>query len=419
MENFQNILYPDTISCCKKDEDCPNYLYLSNNKYVKCHESCLACKGGTLNDCISCYNQIEYNKYSVLDKIKIDNLKISTSTEYYWENKNHKKCIGKPDRTYLDEENLTIMPCYISCDTCREGGDSLNHNCLSCFTNSHYYHYLNYNSPNCYKESEVPHNYFLDDSDSTEIQRHFFDKCDDKCYSCIKPGDMCTSCSIGYYPKCTEVTSQTFFHCYKEYEIQRYFLDKNRNCLDVCDTNCKTCEQSSDGTSINCLSCNSDLYILFNNNCITNCPDGYYKFEKTCVTSCPAFTKTTLDSCFNCYMDPSNKCIYMGKNHLYDERTCLICEQPKTFICNEEYGILDDCFEKCQTCSQRGNITHMNCDSCIPSLCLVEGIGNCIDDDNSLTDFYFKTQESGKCIYKKCYETCKTCSGNGNILHHN
>ena len=86
MENFQNILYPDTISCCKKDEDCPNYLYLSNNKYVKCHESCLACKGGTLNDCISCYNQIEYNKYSFLDKIKINNLKISTSTEYYWEN---------------------------------------------------------------------------------------------------------------------------------------------------------------------------------------------------------------------------------------------------------------------------------------------------------------------------------------------
>ena len=109
MENFQNILYPDTISCCKKDEDCPNYLYLSNNKYVKCHESCLACKGGTLNDCISCYNQIEYNKYSVLDKIKIDNLKISTSTEYYWENENHKKCIEKPDRTFLDEEKLTII----------------------------------------------------------------------------------------------------------------------------------------------------------------------------------------------------------------------------------------------------------------------------------------------------------------------
>jgi hypothetical protein len=81
---------------------------------------------------------------------------------------------------------------------------------------------------------------------------------------------------------------------------------------------------------------------------------------------------------------------------------------------------LDDCYEEWDTCSERGDAPQMNCLTCKNDFWLVEGIGNCIENRDTIIDFYFKTNDNinSNWIYKKCYKTCKTCSGEGDILHH-
>jgi hypothetical protein len=65
------------------------------------------------------------------------------------------------------------MPCYDSCGSCKERGDSLNHHCDTCFNDSYYYHFLNNTSSNCYKETKVEHNYYLYKPNS-EPQNFYF-----------------------------------------------------------------------------------------------------------------------------------------------------------------------------------------------------------------------------------------------------
>ena len=59
----------------------------------------------------------------------------------------------------------------------------------------------------------------------------------------------------------------------------------------------------------------------------------------------------------------------------------------------------------------------MNCKTCKnPEHCLVKGIGNCVKRNDTI-DFYYNTTEDGKCVFKKCHENCKSCSGEGNDIN--
>ena len=68
--------------------------------------------------------------------------------------------------TYSAESkiSLSIKSCYKSCKNCTLYADQSNieyHNCIECNEKEGYYHYLNLESSNCYKEEELP-NYYLD-----------------------------------------------------------------------------------------------------------------------------------------------------------------------------------------------------------------------------------------------------------------
>ena len=113
-------------------------------------------------------------------------------------------------------------------------------------------------------------------------------------------------------------------------------------------------------------------------------------------------------------------CKYIGTKGLYDNNNCILCEQPFVYICNKDYNILDDCYESCLTCSQSGTDEKMNCDLCKDDLCLVKGLGNCVKK-NTVVDYYYLDPDPQNqiCEYERCYETCKSCTGKGNILNHN
>ena len=117
------------------------------------------------------------------------------------------------------------------------------------------------------------------------------------------------------------------------------------------------------------------------------------------------------------------KCIYIGNQKVsgYLLNDCINCTAiPKTFISNTDYNILDDCFELCNTCEQRGTLTQMNCLTCFhEEHCLVDDLNNCVARGTSVDYYYMNPEPDGSCTYKKCYYTCLSCNGEGNSESNN
>ena len=405
-------------NCCKKNEDCPKYLYLNSgtNKYEICRTECLTCD--EQNNCLKCYNERGLNEYPLIERNYISAIK--STTYYYWENTEHKKCVNKhgDNYIYLDDDTLTYMDCYPSCESCDDAGNEENHNCNTCYESSWYFHKEDEILSNCYKREQVPHNYYLDTS------TRYWRVCSTLCYSCVGSSQsQCTSCITGAYPKCEEKTNANY-QCYDSIPQLNYFFNEDKTCYEKCDPNCQTCDKGKEGDTNNCLTC-AFGQIYLNRNCYTNCPQTHYELNHIeCVSQCPDYAPFKLTNiglsneykqCYNCA--ELGKCVYLGKRNFPDIiGDCVACNSiTKTFIANEDYGILDDCYTLCDTCEQRGNVTKMNCKTC-PSEnpCLVEGLGNCVKS-NIVVDNYYQTTETigavTRCVYKKCYTTCKSCYG--------
>ena len=355
------------------------------------------------------------------------------SSWFYWENEEQKKCVNRDNELYiyLDKNTWTYMPCYKSCEKCHGEGIITNHNCSRCYENSGYFHFETKNSKDCFRGDEVRHNYFKYDDEYTPgeaIQSRFWKQCYNLCYRCIRGNNNdCTSCEIGSYPKCEEKNLDNF-ECFNDYPEINYFFNTDKNCYEKCDSNCLTCDKGRENLINNCLSCDEGQ-ILFNRNCYDNCPETHFELNhKVCVLKCPDYapfkltyfgTGNEYNQCFNCA--ELNKCVYLGtkKDDPFLKGDCISCNLDQTFLSNEDYGILDDCYDLCATCSERGNATKMNCETCLNTAhCLVKNYGNCVENGAEV-DFYYKDIEDGKCVYNKCYESCKKCSGNGDDLNHN
>ena len=428
--NFPKDYYDN---CCQKDVDCPDYLYLDSTIYRICDISCLACDGGSYSNCITCYNEYELKKYLLIEQGYINAIKHETiTTWFYWENEERRKCVNRDGEPYiyLDEEVWTYLPCYKSCEKCRGAGNIDNHNCTRCYEDSNYFHFESKDSENCFNKDEVPHNYYRYDGDyytGETIQNRYWTPCYNLCYSC-KGGNHneCTKCATNAYPKCNE-KELNYYECFDSIPDVNYFFDEQNNCYQICDTNCLTCDNTPESLINNCLTCETGK-ILFNRNCYENCPLTHYELDhRKCVSQCPDYTIVKISNlglyneykqCFNCA--EIGKCIYLGTQNTDPnlKSDCISCILAQTFISNEDYGILDDCYSLCDTCSQRGTVTQMNCNSCKNSAhCLVDDYGNCVPP-GTIVDNYYMDNTGPNCVYHKCYRTCKFCSGDGNSLNH-
>ena len=423
-------------NCCEKDVDCPNYLYYNYNKYQICHISCLACTSSSEFSCTTCYNEKELEEYSLEEQGYISEIKQETSSlYYYWEDDEHRKCVNKDDEPYfyLDEESLTYKPCYYSCEFCFGHGDSTNNNCRRCKENEFYYHLEDIYSLNCLNREEAPKNYYLfqDNYVSTETeQSRYWTSCNYKCGTCDGGNkEDCTSCSHGYYPKCEEKELE-HYECFNLKPEINYYFNEELQCYGLCDPICETCDKAGESNLGNCLTCNGGR-ILFNRHCYIHCPQTHFELDhKMCVDKCPEYTvveytKININEfyyqCYNC--KDLDKCIYLGSQNVPQNliNQCIECDSiTKTFISNVDYNILDDCFELCSTCIEKGSLTQMNCLSCYHSdHCLVEGVNNCVVKNDPVDYYYMNIEIDGTCTYKKCYYTCKSCNGEGNSENNN
>ena len=423
-------------NCCEKDVDCPNYLYLNINQYEICYLSCLACSSGTENDCITCYNEKELENYDIIEQGYIRQIKLETTSLYfYWENEEHKKCVNRDTELYiyLDENTLTYRDCFYSCETCFGQGNSTINNCKRCRESSFYFHFEVIDSLNCLNRTEAPSNYYLfkDNYSPTETtQSRYWTICDEVCSTCSGMGrDECTSCEKNYYPKCSEKNLNNF-ECFNSIPGKNYFFDETNNCYEMCDSTCATCDKSRIDEIANCLSCKPG-FILFNRNCYIHCPLPYYELDhKKCVDKCPEYTRFELtriseneyyNQCYNCR--EINKCIYLGKQIIpqYLVNECIECTAiTQTFVSNIDYNILDDCYELCLHCTQRGTVIQMNCLSCYDSAhCLVEDYNNCVVKGTDVDNYYMVTNPDNSCTYKKCYISCKSCTTWGDSQNNN
>ena len=226
-----------------------------------------------------------------------------------------------------------------------------------------------------------------------------FETCPPRC-RCNSGDDTCINCLAPYHFKLGDNTGT----CYAKSEIgENYYVNHVSLKFEPCNERCQTCNDGNTPTDTN-------------NQCIT-CKAGYYK---KIISSDPYLN--------NCYLP------YEIDNDYYKDTSVT----PPIF---------KKCYERCSTCSQAGDATNNNCDSCKTGTNsdtqyykLDSGItGNCylnseipdgyeiplveelneiatakINERNGITS---STDENYCYIYeriaRRCYRSCKTCNGFG------
>ena len=250
--------------------------------------------------------------------------------------------------------------------------------------------------------------------------------CQEGCHLCKGYGEYpCDYCKSGYYGienplendglfKCQKCQANNCFTCLPftpdkcSFCIVGYYMNDDDLCL-KCDSNCYECRNSAD----HCSSCR-DGNFLSNSKCFP------------CVSNCKA-CKTAEDHCTSC----------RDGEYLYNEQcfkcnfNCKTCRTTATNNMNCNTAI-DGC--QCNTCNNGYYLKNGQCLQC-NSLC-----ETCLQQDlctQCITDYYKKENDplnngqNFKCykdpegyyldndIYKKCYQTCKTCINGGNKTFHN
>jgi len=130
---------------------------------IKCDEKCSKCdeKSNSISLCIEC------NKSKKYYELKSNNINEELNGEYmecYNEN-------NKPSNYFLNEIEEVFEPCYYTCGTCKIGGNSNEHNCLTCLNNyifdnnksgncivkcKYYFYYTNYGEYKCTIDNQCP-----------------------------------------------------------------------------------------------------------------------------------------------------------------------------------------------------------------------------------------------------------------------
>ena len=336
---------------------------------------------------------------------------------------------------------INVLPCYSSCETCSEIGDNSDNKCTSCkegyysvedlpnqcvdtdpstndkkyflddtngmyllcieVRNDIYYKCLNckasdlyfYNNQ-CISSSDKPSNTFISDSDYNKL-----DNCYSTCSECLAKGDdgyhNCVKCKEGYlydngncYKQCNNgyginKSNNTCIECglINEFSfpkenicvceiINGYYLDRDSNALLPCYENCETCTEKGNEVDNKCTKCLYNNTLLSDGNCkVENCPEYLYKDSNKCV---------------NC--KEINKYLYNGQCMNEDELP------ENTYIDNEEYNYVKNCYETCGQCRMKGDKDNNNCVTCVNELYMTSD-SNCVKECPMYT-----VKEDMKCI---------------------
>lgn len=246
------------------------------------------------------------------------------------------------------------------------------------------------------------------------IQVHI--KCYEGCNTCqtngTSPSSMnCRSCDNDnqYYKIIDE--PNTDFNCYKE--LDGYYL--NGNFLKHCFTNCKKCSGGGTDQDMKCTSCIANYYPLFDNDSMCyQSPINYYYLDPT-----------------NVFMPCSTGCLTCNTQGNSTHTKCLSCDtgyyslegETSPFNCLQQQEIIgyfinsNNKLEKCDDSCYRCVTLRDNCIACSNNYYYSsDNNSNCYNDSTKPIGTYF-SNDTNK--YERCYETCATCTKEGNPLTHN
>ena len=374
----------DEISTiCNKCQDNTKYLYLGN-----CVTNCDS--GVTFideedNEIIRCKCTYDKCKYCTRESISKSNILCKTcnmDSGYYpkeidsTNEDSFINCYKDPEGFYFDTN--IYKKCYETCKKCDGVGDSSNHNCRECINNHLYL--TDFGKNNCYEK--CTYNYYYDVNNIYQCSSG--DNCPDnyklvpsknKCIKDCKNDELYKYEYNGIcYERCPSETYYNYNHtfCLGEIPDGYYCNSIESQTIEKCHDNCKTCKEGGTDQNNNCLTCpktepNIKYYDLGNctNHCINNIFTDIDLIEK-CKCSknikCENCTKESIDSglCITC----NNGEGYYKKSD--DE------ERPDGFIdCykNPEGYYIDNniykkCYPSCKFCTGYGSDSDNKCIEC-------------------------------------------------------
>ena len=440
-----------------------NSLYLNGNIFFKCDSACLNCNGETNSNCLQDTENCAYDNINN----QFNSYNICCNTNYYpFKNADETyTCYTEEEvemdnkRYYLTSENI-FLQCDISCKYCN---GILNSNCLQDSTkclsniyniccNTNYYPFKNPdNTYACYQltdDTVITNRYYLT-SDNIFLQ------CDIACLNCngdtnsncLQDTENCAydstnnkfnsyniCCNTDYYPFKNEDNTYTCYQLTEDTVItNRYFLSTG-NILKQCDSACLYCNGLS---NTNCLQdpikCPSSTF----NDYFLCCNTGYYAYKSSSnsyICYSPSEAKSNhLYLSNNMYFSCHSSCIYCtGPDNTDCTIDSLCTSNPQNLCCNtNSFPLIEETTKKCLTESE-GTLEGYYLDSTTKTFlkCSSEcktclSFNKCLSCDNI---YYIKVDGEYKCLpsniiqegyyidnnlYKKCYNTCKTCSKGG------
>ena len=307
-----------------------------------------------------------------------------------------------------------IRVCHQSCSECTdEDITNDNYRCKKCKSN----YYFVQGTTKCVTKQEMQGtNYYFDTTGNV------FKKCYTDCHTCSAGGnasDMkCSTCS-GSKPYLAEP-----HNCITD--ITHYYYDSTQKIYKKCYTDCNTCSGAGNANDMKCSTCSgSKPYLAEPHNCIADITHYYYSKEdniyKKCYKSCYSCDAKSIEGYHNC-----TKC-EESYHYVYNEisrRNCIHeSTKPSNTYLDTESNTYELCYERCSSCSQKGDIVNNNCDECAK-------------DDNGNYLYHYDHNKPGQCIaekekpsntyldtetntYKLCYERCSLCDIGGDNTNNN
>lgn len=406
---------------CKTSKPSNAYISdLATNTYSSCYPHCASCQAIGTSDtdmkCLTCdsttYKQYNTqncitdctNKY-VHDDINRICINCQATGNFKYEDEN--ECINpKPSNSYdIDTGTGTIGKCHNNCATCSGAPETDNMHCITCKPSF----YLQPDNVNCLSECD---DFLVEDSTRN------------KCINCA--GEIGPTSNQPMYKYLDKN------YCIEDKPAETIIDDNypGYNILLKCYEACSSCSSSGTADNQNCIGCAVGYFLQLD--------------RKTCLTDCgPHLVKDEQDhKCINCKENSGNdKYLYLSNNQCIER-------PPHTYIIDEQYNTIGNCYSTCNECYGAGNDNDHNCTSCNQGTFKEVNGNNCITDctNNLVSDSVnrecincapnkYKYPESNKCedtlpvgtyvtnstynILGNCYTTCSTCSSSGDDLNHN
>ena len=227
--------------------------------------------------------------------------------------------------------------------------------------------------------------------------------------ACYKDCPKRTQVSSSNELLCVDLNCEYYYNydqtgCFTNIEDGYYLKDKDLKTIDICHTDCKTCEKGEEEGNSNCLICKDSNKYFNSGNCVDECENGNYTDElgnKICTCSydikCKECSKESidpLDLCISC-----NNGYYSKFNESYNN-SFVNCYKDL-----EEYYLYDNyyypCYSSCKKCSEGGDADNHNCDECKEGYIVIPDINkekNCYKK----CDYYYYIDSSNE---YKCTET--------------